>query len=345
MGGKSSAPPPPDYEGAARATAQGNLEATRYATEANRINQFTPYGSLTYRQTPSTSVDYDAYDKAMADYNRKVDEAYRNAGLSSMGSQTQPSREQFMSQFRAPNVNDFSRTSTAWEQNVTLTPEAQAALDQQLALNRKYGETANVGFDRVRQLFENPQLDTSGLPTRGIDVGQTAQQAIMSRLQPQLAQQEESLRARLANQGIGLGSEAYGREQMLASQRRNDLEMQAALQGISLDQANRAAALQEQAYMQDRPLNLINALRSGNQVVNPQFQQFYQQQVATGPDLSGAAQQQYQANLGASNASSAASSGLMSGLFGIGGAALGGMMGNPLLGAQLGAGLGASLGR
>lgn len=341
MGGKSSAPPPPDYEGAARATAQGNLEATKYATEANRINQFTPYGSLTYRQTPSIQVDYDAYNKAMADYNRKVAESQ----------QPQPSlgegetRIDLRPTFANPNIEDFTTRSTSWEQNVNLTPEAQAALDQQLALNRKYGDTANVGFDRVRQLFENPQLDMSALPTRGIDVGQTAQQAIMSRLQPQLAQQEESLRARLANQGIGLGSEAYGREQMLAGQRRNDLEMQAALQGISLDQANRAAALQEQAYVQDRPLNLINALRSGNQVVNPQFQQFYQQQVAPGPDLSGAAQQQYQANLGAANASSAAGSGLMSGLFGIGGAALGGMMGNPLLGAQLGAGLGASLGR
>lgn len=335
MGGKSSAPPPPDYEGAARATAQGNLEATRYATEANRINQFTPYGSLTYRQTPSTQVDYEAYNKALADYQRKATPFTDSNG------------DTYQSTFtgRAPTLEDFTTRSTAWEQNVNLTPEAQAALDQQLALNRKYGETANVGFDRVRQLFENPQLDMSALPTRGIDVGQTAQQAIMSRLQPQLAQQEEQLRARLANQGIGLNSEAYGREQMLAGQRRNDLEMQAALQGISLDQANRAAALQEQAYMQDRPLNLINALRSGNQVVNPQFQQFYQQQVSPGPDLSGAAQQQYQANLGASNASSASNSGLMSGLFGIGGAALGGMMGNPLLGAQLGAGIGASLGR
>lgn len=334
----SSAPPPPDYESAAKATAQGNLEATRYATEANRINQFTPYGSLTYKQTPSTKVDYDSYNKALAEYNRNL-EARQNAalgiadGVGTLGLQN----------VKAPSIEDFTTRSTSWEQNVNLTPEAQTALDQQLALNRKYGETANVGFDRVRQLFENPQLDMSALPTRGIDVGQTAQQAIMSRLQPQLAQQEEQLRARLANQGIGLNSEAYGREQMLAGQRRNDLEMQAALQGISLDQANRAAALQEQAYMQDRPLNLINALRSGNQVVNPQFQQFYQQQVSPGPDLSGTAQQQYQANLGASNASSASNSGLMSGVFGIGGAALGGMMGNPLLGAQLGAGLGASL--
>ena len=47
--GKSSAPPTPDYAGAAQATAAGNLEASKYATKANRADQFTPYGSLTWR--------------------------------------------------------------------------------------------------------------------------------------------------------------------------------------------------------------------------------------------------------------------------------------------------------
>jgi len=55
--GKSSSPPPaPDYAGAATATAQGNLEATRAATEANRINQYTPYGSLTYSRDPNAAT-------------------------------------------------------------------------------------------------------------------------------------------------------------------------------------------------------------------------------------------------------------------------------------------------
>lgn len=47
--GKSDAPPPPDYAGAANATAAGNLEASKYATKANRADQYTPYGSLTWR--------------------------------------------------------------------------------------------------------------------------------------------------------------------------------------------------------------------------------------------------------------------------------------------------------
>ena len=44
FGGGNDAPPPPDYAGAARETAAGNLEAAKYATVANRANQFNPYG-------------------------------------------------------------------------------------------------------------------------------------------------------------------------------------------------------------------------------------------------------------------------------------------------------------
>lgn len=53
--GKDSAPPPPDYVGAARQTAQGNLDMARAALAANRVNQITPYGNLTYTQTGTDS--------------------------------------------------------------------------------------------------------------------------------------------------------------------------------------------------------------------------------------------------------------------------------------------------
>lgn len=329
--GKSDAPPAPDYAAAAQATAQGNLEATRAATQANRINQYTPYGTLTYSQTPTGQYDYDAYNKALADYNKALS-SYNGQGT------TQPItslRDAFSSAISggtsssgtsggvgpiAPNLENFMKYNpdSGWSQTMTLTPEAQAALDQKLALNTKYGEVANIGFDRAREIFENPQLDMSMLPERAINVGQTAQEAILSRLNPQLQSQEEALRTRLANQGITLGSTAYNREMGLQGQRANDLQMQAALQGINLDQANRSAALQEQAYLQDRPLNLINALRSGNQVQAPQFQQFAQQQTTAGPDLLGAANAQYNAQVDAVNAQNAQSGALLGGLMGVG---------------------------
>lgn len=275
--GKSKPPPAPNYEAAAQATAQGNLEATRAATKANRVTQVTPYGALTWSQTGD---DPDA----------------------------------------------------GWAQTVTLDPRAQQALDQQLALNRKYGETANAGFDKVRGLFESPGLDTSMLPKRAIDVGQTAQDAIMARLNPQFDRRQEQLETQLTNQGLIRGSEAWNNSMRDLNMARNDASSQAALQGINLDQQNRSSALQEQAYMQDRPLNLINALRTGNQVNNPQFQQFAQQATTQGPNMLGAAQAQYGADVESYNAGQAQQGGLMGGLFALGGAA----MGSPWIGSMLG---------
>ena len=47
-GGKGSAPPPPDYAGAARETAAGNKEAAISAQAGNMVNQYTPQGKVEY---------------------------------------------------------------------------------------------------------------------------------------------------------------------------------------------------------------------------------------------------------------------------------------------------------
>ena len=51
LGPAASAPAAPDYTQAARETASGNVDAARTATAANRVNQYTPYGSLEYNQS------------------------------------------------------------------------------------------------------------------------------------------------------------------------------------------------------------------------------------------------------------------------------------------------------
>jgi hypothetical protein len=51
LGPAPSAPAAPDYTAAAQQTAQGNLDAARTATAANRVNQVTPYGNLNYAVT------------------------------------------------------------------------------------------------------------------------------------------------------------------------------------------------------------------------------------------------------------------------------------------------------
>jgi hypothetical protein len=57
LGGGKGAPAAPDYAAAAQQTAAGNLDAARVATAANRVNQYTPYGSLEYNVNPQSQWD------------------------------------------------------------------------------------------------------------------------------------------------------------------------------------------------------------------------------------------------------------------------------------------------
>ena len=50
-GGNQSAPAVPDYASLAEQTSANNLKAAQVATAANRVNQVTPYGNLTYTQS------------------------------------------------------------------------------------------------------------------------------------------------------------------------------------------------------------------------------------------------------------------------------------------------------
>jgi len=89
------------------------------------------------------------------------------------------------------------------------------------------------------------QLDTSQLAAMPINAGMTAQQAIMSRLDPQLQRQRSQLETQLANQGLARGGEAYNAAITEQQQQENDLRTQAALQGISLDMGARQQGLGE----------------------------------------------------------------------------------------------------
>lgn len=262
----SSAPPAPDYTGAAEATAAGNADAARIAAKANRVSQYTPYGNLIY--TSGVNGDPDQ-----------------------------------------------------WKSEVQLSPDQQQLLDQQNKVSLGLADLSNTGLDYVKNMLSQP-FDTSKLPAEQINAGQTAQDAIMSRLNPQFEQSENALRTRLANQGIAPGSEAWNNEMRTFSQGKNDAYTQAGLQGINVGQQARQQALQEQAYLRNEPLNTLNSVRSGSQVTNPTFSSVPQQATTQGADYLGAATQNYNSALGNYNANQAGSNAMMSGLFSLGGGAL-----------------------
>jgi hypothetical protein len=266
MGKSASAPPAPDYASAAKETAAGNLDAARAATAANRVNQYTPYGSLEYKVS----------------------------GEDPYGNPT-------------------------WSATQSLAPEQQQLLNYQNQTSLGLGELTGKGLGYVNTMLDKP-FDTSQLPTTGFNPSQSYQDAYMQRLQPQIQQSREALNTQLANSGIPVGSEAYKRAMQAQGMKENDLLAAATTQGFGIGQQARQSALQEQAYLRNEPLNTLSAVRTGAQVQGPSFVNSAQQANTAGPDILGATQMGYNANLAASNAQNAANNAMTQGLFSLAGA-------------------------
>lgn len=273
MGKDSPDPPPaPDYAGAARATAAGDLEAAKFAAAANRVNQHTPTGNLVYQPLPGDR----------------------------------------------------------WAAIQTLSGPQQQILTGQENLSKGLLGTAQRGLSDVDRMLADTSLDEARLAQPGIQ-GQTVQDAIMGRLAPEMDRQQAALENQLTNQGIMRGSEAWNQASGQQARNRSDLEIQAALQGISTGQAARQQGISEQYMAQSRPLDIINALRSGSQVQNPQFVNVPQQATTGGPNLLNAAQAQYGAQMGNYNAQLGQQNAMTGGLFGLGA----GLLGNPYIAGRL----------
>jgi len=142
-------------------------------------------------------------------------------------------------------------------------------------------------------------------PAYGVNAGETATDAIMRRLQPQLQNQQESFDVKMANQGIPVGSEAYKRAYRDFSAGQNDFLTSAQTAGINTGLAVNQAQNQTAAN--------IKALSTPN-YVNP-----YTQAAVAGPDYLGAAGLSNQNALGNQNAATAARSNMTGGLFNLAG--------------------------
>ena len=208
-----------------------------------------------------------------------------------------------------------------WSSRVRLSPDQQRLFDANERISQSLLRTGEHGLNQVARNFRNP-FDTSQLPELQVNPGQTAQEAIEARLNPMFDRQQAALDTQLANQGIARGSEAANNAYDDFGRQKNDAYSQAALQGIGVGQQARQQALQEQSFLRNEPLNMVNALRTGNQATMPQFQQAGQQQTTQGADMFGAQNAMFQNALGVNNAQRASSDNMMNGLFSLGGAAI-----------------------
>ena len=190
-----------------------------------------------------------------------------------------------------------------WTSNINLNPLGQQTLDSQMRMSQGLGNLAEGAMGNIN----TGPMDLSSVQ----DINDKAYGALTSRLDPQWAQREEMQKTQLANQGLAPGGEAYTNAMRDFGNQRNDAYQQANLAAIqTMPQTYQLAS---STYNQ--PLNQFNALRTGAQVQNPQFQT-----PLPGPNLLGAAQSAGQWDMNKFNQEMGNYNAMMGGLFGVAGA-------------------------
>lgn len=155
-------------------------------------------------------------------------------------------------QFTDPNSNT-TYTLPQWTENVNLNADGQYLQKQGTQTEKNLADLAVAQSGRLGGLLSKP-MNTAGLPDRmaaptlqgniagagnitrtyGTDFSadrQRVEEALMSRLDPRMAQDRASLENRLRQQGITPGSVAWDREMDQTNRASTDARMQAILAG------------------------------------------------------------------------------------------------------------------
>ena len=184
------------------------------------------------------------------------------------------------------------------------------AQQQQFGQNQAQGEFANsaqnIGYQQAQGNLAAYNTAQGQANQQGLQAGQFANQAAQG------------------NFGMGQQNAALNNQVM-------QQQFQQGLANANLSNQGRQQQIQEQAYLRSLPLNELNALRTGAQVQNPQFQPYQGTEIGQTPVFN-AAQAQAQANQNQYNQQVDSNNAFTGGLFSLGAGALGGPAGGFLSG-------------
>lgn len=241
--------------------------------------------------------------------------------------------------------------------SINANPQLQGALNGLLGMASNSGSTAQNainGLDTLGTEYNNINSGLSGLSgslssTAAQNAQRQGQQAAYASqtqyLDPQFSQQQESLSAQLANQGITPGSQAYNNAMTNFNNQKQQAYSNAANQSIltgsqigTQNWQNQLAGVQANAGLYGQQAQNLGAISGlyGQQVgisqtpysnlqslsgLVPGFSGT-SQSAASPADISGLYNNQYQSRLAGYNAGQSSSNQLMGGLFGLGSAGL-----------------------
>ena len=214
----------------------------------------------------------------------------------------------------------------------TLTPLGQTRLDQEQRIGTQLGGIAEQGLTEVGKGLGTPfdLSQVSDITTQPTVAGRDAiSNAILAREQPLLDAERQAMQTDLLVRGHNPGGIAFEGAMDQLDRKENDLRLASILASggeqsrlYGLQAGERGRGIQEQAFLRSLPLSEVNALRTGNQPMLPQFQG-YQGATIAPPNILGATGMEHQAAMNTYNQKMAQAGNTMSGLFGLGSAGIG----------------------
>lgn len=202
--GKSKAPKAPDPKETAAAQTGTNIGTAVANSYLNNVNQVTPDGSLSYSQTGSKNY-YDPYTGKSYDIPQFT-------ATQQLSQQQQAIKDQ-------TDAAELNLGKLANSQSGRLNDLLGKPMDLNGA--PAAGDASKLGLPNYQQFGSGPQLQTSYTDDFSQDK-QAVQDAMMSRLNPQIENDRSALEQRLANQGIMPGSKAYETAMNQNAQATND---------------------------------------------------------------------------------------------------------------------------
>lgn len=286
-----SAPAAPDYAAAAQETAAGNLEMMELQTRANRPDQYTPWGTLTWEELEGTAGTWNPETRRM--------EGGTEGGW-------------------IQNITLNEDQQAALDQQLGITRQRS-----ELA-----GGLMGRMEDEFGDVMDWDQFGAMGDRIEGGDYyNQSAEDALYgrstSRLDPRFEQKREATESQLRNQGLRPGDEAYDTAMLNLGNEETDAYQQAQygatigagaegarMQGMDVSAGGFNTQLRQQQISEEMQrrgfsLNEINAILSGQQVAMPGMPGFNTAGVTQGADMTGAAQDSYSAEMDAFSAQQA----------------------------------------
>ena len=340
--GENKPPNPPDFAA---------LEQQK--AEANRVDQYTPYGYLTWKQPDRDNPDkwrqdvtFSPKQQAIFEAQQKMQQGQADAGVRAVEQAGNIFSSPFevpgqvptyqgpqgaipeyqgpqgpMPQYRGPE-GDMPEYG-AHRQQVMDAMLSRVNTDIDRARANKSAELIASGipknsdaYDREMERLDRRQTDA--IQQAEIAAEQMAGMGYSSALSGRRLQGDESL----ADFTTGMaGRELGGKEALTdftAGLTGRQQDVTEGLNQFNTGMRSHDQSIQDALLNRNQPINEMNAWQTGSQIAMPNFSGYN-----PGPDYSNAGLMNTQYNLGAWNADTAQNNALMSGLFGLGAAGIG----------------------